>query len=518
MTNIEVRDGRGALPESALSELAIVALAFLVGVVLSHPIPMLLLEQPPRFASWFDQGQYLTSARALFHGDLSPGQHWYPMLYPLLLAPFAGLPPLVQTTLVDTACFLAAYWGFREVARLVGLTGISSAVVFLLSTVAWPQIGSGWLMPWTTTPSAALIWLALAWTTRTLDRDHPQALSLRRAAALGVVLALIPLGRPGDVPVAALIGAIAAWGLIRHERRWDALGAIIGAGLAVVALGLALHLAIHGPRPSLYMLLSAAYGTNLAWTGWKAYLLLVEPRPWYPEGYGLLRVLPWLPFGLAGLLLLLLADARRRMLGLLLVLPAAACTVVMLAYIDLLPSGLWAFGNVHYFKWLLPALALGMVHWLSRLRHRPAAAALAVTPLLLLGALRLDPVPVAADRPARLVVFEGVDDDGALVYFGHSSVEDAAGAQRNLLDVHLVPAPDQHRVLGEALRRDFAGNEVWHDVPRGVSWPVNPMEVATRPLHGPFPRRPVARYAPALGIGWPCWLPPYACPVTLPQP
>ncbi len=499
------------------TELLLVGLVFVVGVILTYPIPVLLLDKPPKFALWFDQGQYLASARALLHGDLAAARHWYPLLYPLLLAPIAWLPSLLQTTLVDLVCFLATFLGFREVAGRIGLAGWRLVALFLVSTVLWPRLGSQWLLPWTTTPSAALIWLALASTSRTLDREAARAMPLRSAALLGAMLALIPLGRPGDAPVAAIVGAIAGIGLLRHGRRWRVLGAMAAAGLAVAAAGLALHLAIYGARPSPYMLLSRAYGANFSWIGWKAYLLLVEPRPWYPEGEGLLRVLPWLPAGLAGLLLLL-ADPRRRMLGLLLLLPALAYAAVMLAYIDLLPSGLWKFNNVHYFKWLVPVFVLGLAHWLAILRRAPARALLALAPLLALGALRLEPVAVAGAAPARLVAFAGVAAEVNRVYFARSSIGDAAGPMRNYFEYHQVPAPGQGLVLAEALRRDFAGNEQWFDPARGVAWPFNPMEIDEAPLPGVFPRAPLARYAPALTIGWPCWLPPYACPVALPRP
>lgn len=504
---------------AARPELLGIGLAFVLGLVLTHPVSAFLLAKPPVFEHWFDQGQYLASARALHHGDLDPAWHWYPLLYPLLLAPLAGLPSLYQTGIVDLACYLVAYWGFREVARQFGVSGIACVVIFLLSTLAWPRLEGQWLMPWTTTPSAALIWLALAWTTRTVDPVRGGVLTVGRAAALGAVLALIPLGRPGDAPVSAVIGAIAVFGLIRNSRRWRLLSAMVAAGLVVAGAGVLLHVAIHGARPSPYMLLSAAYGANFAWTGWKAYLLLVEPRPWYPEGEGLLRIVPWLPFGLAGLLMLL-ADARRRVLGLLLLVPAAIYAAVMLAYIDLLPSGLWTFGNIHYFKWLFPALALGLVNWLACFRHRRLAAIAAVAPLLVLGALRFDPVVAAPERPARLLAFADVDEgkgEGAnRVYFARSSITDARGPMRNYFEYHQVPAPGQGLVLAEALRRDFAGREVWYDVARDVSWPYNPMRVDPAPLPGAFPRVPVARFAPRLTMGWPCWLPPYGCPVALP--
>ena len=44
----------------------------------------------------------------------------------------------------------------------------------------------------------------------------------------------------------------------------------------------ALHLRIYGFHPTPYMLGEQAIGFEFSRLGWKTYLLLIEPRPWYP--------------------------------------------------------------------------------------------------------------------------------------------------------------------------------------------------------------------------------------------
>jgi hypothetical protein len=89
----------------------------------------------------------------------------------------------------------------------------------------------------------------------------------------------------------------------------------------------------------------------------------------------------------------------------------------------------------------------------------------------------------------------------------------------NLLDVHLVPN-QAGLVLAEPLRRPFMGDEQW-------LWPgQDPLNrpgaafasFQDTPLPGAFPRQDVGRYRPHVTLGWPCWLPPYDCPVSLPPP
>ncbi len=511
---------RRAVQSSTLRrDVVIVAVTFLLALLLSQPAAVLQFQQDPKFTPWFDQGQYLLSAKAFFHADLSASQHWYPPLYSLLLAPFAWAPVLVQTGVVDLACYALTFIGFREVAQRLGVGSMPALLLFLFSTLASGRMTEQWLLAWTTTPSAALIWLALAWTGRVIAREGAAALSTGAAARLGVVLALIPVCRPGDVAVSAIIGTFALGGLLVHGPRWAQIRALVLAGVAVVVAALALHLAIYGFRPSPYMVLSAAYGANFAWLGWKSYLLLIEPMPWYPYGEGLLRVLPWLPIGAAGLLLALGERALRWQVALLL-LPALAYAIIMLAYIDLLPSGMWQLNNAHYFKWLLPLFALGGWLFMLRLKSRTVAALAVLALVLLASAIRLDPVLAAPGEGARMVVFRAPPEGPATtffdVYFARSSITDARGPMRHWFDYHQVPALDG-TVRAEALRRDFAGNEAWYGQARDVKWPYVPTVTHDKGgLPGDYPQLALARYRPKLAIGWPCWLPPYACARPLP--
>ncbi len=490
------------------------AFIFFGATAASEGRQVLVGQRPPDFSTWFDIERYLASAHAFWHGNLSASVHLYPLLYPLLLAAFAWLPTFYMTLFPDVLCYVATLVGFQMVAARLGIGRWGALLLFLPATVAY-FTGGMWLWPWNTTLSAALIWLALGFACEIGDWQGGSSPDLRRYAMLGVLLGLIPLCRPADVVVSGMIGVCLLPLLLVRPRRWRELGAIITGALVPMAAYLALYLAIYGPRLNDYISGTTDAGFNFAWLGWKSYLLLIEPRPWYPYGAGLFLVMPWLPVGLAGLLLAF-TERETRWLAALLTLPALAYAVVMLSYIDFLPSGLWAMKNAHYFKWLLPLFTLLAWWWLSQVRRRLVAAALALVLALLPTCVRYEPVPAAEEAPARLVVFSRPKDSFGHIYWGSSVVTDRAGPQFNVLDVHLVP-DKRGLVLAEALRRPFLGDEQW-------LWP------ATDPLHrigaryavlhyvpnGSFRRRAIARYRRAFSFGWPCWLPPYACPLTLP--
>lgn len=468
---------------------------------------------------WADQSLYVESARAFLHGDLGAARHWYPFGYSLALAPLAWLPMWLAFLIADLFFLLGAWRGFRAVARRFGVKGGWALGVFLLTTVFHPYIGMQWITPWTTTLSACLIWQALARALALADPVEDESFrhsSVRGAFVLGLVLGAIPATRPVDGVIAAIL---AFYVLARAWRRPREIAAAALGGVLVLAAYLALHLAIHGPVLTDYMKLSAAHGMNFARLGWKAYLILVEPQPWFPYGWGLLRTCPWLPLGAAGLLVGLLPGRTGRSSAALLGLVAVVYSALILAYVDLLPSGLWYYGNVNYFKWLMPLFGLFAVVFVKAARDRPLPASALLALVLLPTTLRFVPVPATADEPARALLLPGVaaPANRDQVYQAHSVIRDRAGLLRNFFEYHQVQRGDG-QVVAIALRRDFAGGETWEgDGEALAAWPRAMTGTHGRsPLPGPWPKAPGGRYRPHLAIGVPCWLPLYRCPAQLP--
>ena len=476
---------------------ALLVFSYVVGILHNQARPGARALYPEGWWGWFDQGRYLRSLRAFAELDLRPSEHWYPLGYPLLGAPFAAVLPRDPFLLVDLACLLASFAGFVAFARgcKIGVPG--SVGAFLLGTIGSQSLRENWVIPWTTTPACAAIWLFLAVCVRHLDaavqESRPER--WRRLLLAGMLGSLIGLFRPSDLLLPAVAAVLLGlWSL--RDRSWrpaDPLLLLLGAALPLVPYGL-LYLRIYGPHPTPYMLNSRGIGFRFAELPMKTVLLLIAPRPWFPSGSGLLMRLPWMAAGFAGMLLLpgLGTRAARRGLTLLAAM-MLAYMALFFSYVDLLPSGLWTYKNVHYFKWMLPGFALLGVVFLRELLHPPRRApALALLAVVLVSAVRLVPVPVTGGA-VRLLQYAGRPPYWSNAYFGQARLADTHGVFENILTMRILPDDQGLRVL--SLSRPFEGRPVWL---RQTGLNIRPDQV---------PRA----WAERVAIGWPCWLPPYAC-------
>lgn len=470
----------------------VLALAYLA-IYLAHPaLPGNNPDHPLGWWGWWDQSQYLRSARALARGDLAPGEHWYPPAYALLAAPFARLWPAHPFILVNLLCLIGTAWLFIAFAARLGVgLGVASAL-FLFGSI---PVAEDWVVPWTSTPTALAHWAVLLLGAAYVSGQ-------RRLFLLGLAAGTVFVMRPADAIAPAVIilaalmlrlrgSAPGGWRLLPAE----ALRIGTGAMLPILVL-FALHVASFGLEASPYMRHSATLGFSMHAYGWKAYNLLVEPRAWWGDGVGLLQRAPWIAFAA-----LLIPFALRGGTGvLLLTLAAGLHLAVYIAYVDLLPTGFWRYRNVHYVKWAMPGFALlawlGLrAAWAAR-ASRPWAPCLTATPVAILLCLRFVPEPVANEigGQARAVLLRDVRAGMADTYFDErNSLTDRRGEARNIGDVRFFPALDGTRVLW--LRRDAE------------------LPILHAALHaaGPVPLASVQAFRAQLGVGWPCWLPPYVC-------
>lgn len=538
---MRARGARAAGPFAAL------ALAYLLTVWRVVGLPGLRDPALLYWHDWQDQALYVRSASALAAGNFDPAVHYYPLLYPLIGTPFLSVWPSQPFFFVDLACYLLAFAGFRSVARAFGVPDWGAALLFAATTLAQFGIAKLWIEPWTTTPSAALLWLALGAMARLWDVSpfpvprrrpgpsrarvvSPDSASLlptsllgpglRRgaveggsgtttsrwpAAILGIALGLIPFARPGDAIIGAIVALSAAAALYRAR---DGRAAITAVASFAIAFGLiaTLYLRVYGAAPSPYMLYSAQYGFNFAWLGWKAYVVLVDPRGWFGEGMGLLEYAPWLLLGGAGLIAGCVATPpARRPVTLTVAAAGVVYSVLMLAYVDLLPTGLWRFNNLHYFKWVLPLFGLFALRLLLDARRRPVLL-IALVPVLLALTIRLEPVRVGPSAPARMVIFPAPNAaEWIPTYFATAWMADTTGELRNSFDYHQILVSG--RVHAVALRRPFTGDERWLGDAHVRALLAGKDDGGFAPLYltGPWPKPALARYGIATTIGLPHW-------------
>lgn len=433
-----------------------VGAAWLIRFVTMEHIPFV---QTAIWREWFDQSRYFASALALAHGDLSPTSHWYPLAYPLVAAPFAWIIAGDPFVLPDLALYLLTAAAFRRVAARLGIGGRAAALCFVATTLIHGDQAGAWVHPWTTTLSAALIWWLAERTLSAMAGEGED--DGRLAFAIGALAAAIPLVRPADVPIGLTCGLVTVAAIAMQRRRpWRRLVALAAGGFAVLLPYAMLHLAIYGPHATPYMTAAAATGFIWSDLGWKAYVLLVSARPWFPDTDAILQVMPWIVPGAAGLAAATLAGpARERRVAVLLIALIVPAGAVMLTYADLQPPGLWRFGNMHYFKWMMPAFGAGLILvwqalWIPAGRRR-VGAALAV--LMLPLAIRIVPQRVDERSPARMLQFHGATDrvwDEA--FFAPVVIVDARGRMENVRNFHQVPDPAGERAI--AISRLFAAD------------------------------------------------------------
>eukprot|EP01037_Dinobryon_pediforme_P012766 gene12766-12863_t len=363
----------------------------------------------PGWIAWFDQSFYYKAARAWARGDLDPAQHWYMPGYALFAAPFAAFMPLHVFLLPDLIAVLAATWLFgrltEELAPELPSPRLLGAGLFVLVSLGLPNLRDVWVVPNSSSLSTPIIYGCLLATVVFCRRPDRAWLVFLAAFAGGALGGL----RPSDAiapTLAACAGVFVTMaGNLRRPRQ---IAAAIAAGLlGVIAVagtvGLAYY-SLYGTAKSGYVQLSLMLGFEWRLLPLRWVLLALDPRPILASGKGLIEGFPWIVPGIAGIAAVLVRPATSRLfLANLLVAGAATLhTAYYLCYRDLHPAGLFQFSNFHYFKWVLPILALYAVRFAWALAagpHRMTALAAGILPLLVLLPWRVSLDPVTPTIP-----------------------------------------------------------------------------------------------------------------------
>jgi hypothetical protein len=390
----------------------------------------------PNF-NWFsgeDQGHYLAAARAWSVGNLDPTAHYYLPGYALLAAGFARILSPQPFMLVDFACIIATFGLFVAICRRLApdspYAALLACLAFLIATLSVQQALIVWVVPWTTTPAAPLT----LWTV--LSALHFATRPAARPAFLAAfVAALIAWFRPADsAAVLGCLGMFMLWVVLNRRLALPEVTryAVVAmcAVVLVVAPLVAMHEWIFGPAIDPYLTRSANTGFEWRLIPIRWVTIVLDPRPLFPDGPGLIAVFPWIVPGIAGLLFSLLRKPREAH-----ALVAGAIAVSWLLYLsyrDLQVPALWVDSNYHYFKWTQPFLAFYALLWLRGLLRRSSCAvailsAATVIAVLLPWRASLDiyhtsrtPIARASDGRAILTLPAGLAriDDAALLTTG----------------------------------------------------------------------------------------------------
>lgn len=508
--------------------------------------------------AWYDQGKMLEAAQAWSAGDFNPVHHWYLPTYPLLGAAFLHVSRNNPFFWPDLLGLLASLWLFIALMRTIGLSRPASALVFVLATACEGELLNQWVIPWNTSITTPLILLGLLSAVR-LHQDYVR--HARSGFWLGVVVGLLPSLRAADLVAILPPLLLVATAVLKHagadstrplrarlldRTLWRPIvAAAAGLGLALALFGLA-YVRIYGLHVSGYLSMSSDIGFDIRLLLLHWVTLVIDPRPLFPDGAGMVQTLPWLAAGFIGALACVftalaprsgLLSSRhtgnprqaahgmttpQRAIHCCIVASVALYWAVYLCYRDLHPNGLWVYNNIHYFKWTMPLLAgyaalllkmlvtLGGDCWRRRgLPDRRIAPLLAAGVVVLLALcwrpeLRLH--PIVGDQPK-------VDAANQTV-----TLPEGLGGTRDAL---LIPASARESdiYLGSHLIH-LAGRD-FHDfsdfrafpVPGGMMvTPLRPLPSgpATLVFFGPVhlvTTTPVLTGTQRLVFGLPCWVP-----------
>ena len=383
------------------------------------------LDLPGRYAyplgwwGWVDQGLYLKSAQALARLDFRSSEHWYPIAYSALAAPFVKKMAIHPFFVIDLACFLVVVGGFLKIgSKVVGL--VPSALIFL-AVICFPWVlAPHWVIPWTSTLSAAITtFLLVACANERFVRGF---LPLWRYLAFGLLTGILALVRPLDFAIDLVmfgyialrcLGTAYANNEFLLSRRLCGIAAALAASACVGPLAMAaFNWAVYGSVISTYVQVSQDSGFTLSIVPQKIVSLFNDSeslfmvrRQTFIAGY------PWLVASIAMIPTVLAFGSN-----ILRLITTIACVhfAMYLAYGDLIPNNIYLFGTIHYFKLWMPYLALvaaaGLLHFM-RTRNTPKVRIVALAGALVAGLLcslgfRLveEPIKITQVGPLSIVI------------------------------------------------------------------------------------------------------------------
>ncbi len=362
--------------------LLLLLLAAYTAAYLNHPLfpGGAAVESRTGWWSWFDQFAYWRSATALAHLQVTSGDYYYPLGYPLLGALFWHFMPahaFFVPNAVSVSLTAVVWWKFaRRGLSRVQVLGL--AVLFI--ALHRDLLALTLVIPWNTVVTQLTL-LAGMWLMVTTAGWR----SVWWLAGLAAATCLV---RPGD---AASFAPMLVWSVVRLPGWRDRLtAAAAGLGLVgavVVAVG-ALNVATFGAWSTPYERITGEIGFFGFPPLMKLHWLFVDGRPFFgEENTALLFRYPWLFLALPGAVFWVRRDGAAAVAALL---ALGLNWGLYVSYNDLMPSGLFRFSQIHYLSWaFLPLWALAAAAVLRGWPERAVRAGWVLAGIALVAALGL---------------------------------------------------------------------------------------------------------------------------------
>ena len=359
--------------------LALAAAVYMAGYAGHEAMPGNNPVYPLGWWGWYDQGEYLKSANAIRHFDWNTANHFYPPFYPLLGALFVDLLSMHAFLPINLLCYLLFIYFFVDFASKY-ITWIGAVCALLLAFYGrevggwFPDIAllNLWLEPWTTTPVATIIsYLIWSFDKTFSQQQYP---GFGKLAIWGCVGGMVAATRPLEAIVllpfylAVLVHLFFREGdagrVIKSRSRLVSSGVLILSGTFWVLLFLLFNFLVHGTLEGRYFAVaSQGNGFHLGDVVEKYVSIFIGAGDLYgaPDEAIYKRML-WMALSVPALIYVALKGNQ--------VFRLVAFTMLMqiilyLPYSDLLPTGIWIYHNIHYFKWLFPYAAL-FIFWMIK--------------------------------------------------------------------------------------------------------------------------------------------------------
>jgi hypothetical protein len=352
-----------------------------VAAAISAAYCIAYFSYPLGWSGWFDQSQYLRSAKAFSSWNLAPGEHWYPFGYDLLVTPFAAIMRQHPFFLPDLGCLLITSWFFLRISERYGLPRWAQLLTTAIGLCPSIFVFQQYAIPWNTTLSGALLTSISYVYIRIVDRG----LLISNGPILAALAGSLLFTRPSDclalIPIAIHVAVVAL-----RKGNIRAIAASIAAFFLVFGAGLWLYVAIYGWQKSGYMHEVARIGFPFETVPLKAYEIFVSPIEFFGGGIGVIPYMPWVAVGLIGLFYTMFSQPRFCAINLTVVF----LLCIYLSFTDFWPGDIWYFNCIHYLVWPLLMCALFGAVMLRDIWRSPSIWSLAaiVIPVIAVGAFK----------------------------------------------------------------------------------------------------------------------------------
>ena len=425
--------------------------------------------------TWIDQGEYLKASLAFANVDFLPQNFFYPPLYPALGSIFLPLSKTHPYFVINLVCLLWFSYTFIRLADCY-LSRWSSVIILFISTIFDFRIFENFTIPWTTTLNAALLStaiLGLIWL-REIIQGKRSRLKSWEVFFVSTSLGLLVPTRPVDAPVGLILGLAFLMGywkiFLSSPNKVPSPFKFLLIGISGALIGpiifIAFNYLVFGNPLGSYIQVANGAGIFPLDFFEKFISIWLDGKTLYGDSpTSLTENIPWLLISIAGYLWVLFnGDFLLRTIAV----AIAAMLFVYLPYGDLLPTGIWRFLNIHYFKWILPYL--GLFAWLliqqiiNGLKHRrgwvlPTTTLLLSCLMTLSIQLSLETKTITSTLTNRSIEFEipsgevdyidikGIFGGFDTIYFGNHKAFIDGKELKPIREFRLLPQGSDVRVL-----------------------------------------------------------------------